>query len=1030
MTLSNHKSFAGVTGLALKLTLVALTIGLAAPAFAQQVLLDKSVSAGELTLFPVYKDEKSFYYLPNKPRLALDASGQPQFSFIRFVRNEETGASDSSTSRTDEGGGIVTALVELGVSDEQLDEAKSALRSQVPGAVIKGALPYRSGKFSLNSVFANPNGERTEQVLGIGSAPLMEGSKAAISLDLTNKGAQELWASFDMPTPNITFHFEMQFEGLRSPQQVTIEADYEKIYNHHSFNVGAAGNLGKVVFGSEIDAAFSDLRRSEAIRINSVNPDADMNDLIKTTNKYLTDAIFRPLNNNNQKLPGIEAATGAAAGQGFLDKATTLLKDARAAVGPPKPSGKSDNSADLECEEEEEKITGSHAPEVSESSEKAKTLTEAAEVNPATVEGSKKEPKSEKSESSPVKPVIKKPESSSDIFSLDSDIDFSKSHIEFIKSGGTYDDSPERRAESKELYESLDALYKSGEVAKSIVGWHRLMDLKPYSGALYNLGQAYRNYGDLAAARVFYLLFLDMTEAEGKTEKQAESVAFAKGYLEELPTFNPGLEPSDSSHYKRLIGGDFTEVHIKALDIEAGFDGSAVHPDARAVFLRANGHYEAGNYTEAGREYRNSYDLFASPLQLYNMAKCYFELELIAEALQHFKIYQVLAQNLSVTEKDDATKKEWAKNAKDVQAIIDKLTAELAEDGAGTEPGESSKEVVGAPIGDLVKEAGSSALKAGGAPGQTKSKPLEPVTGEEATKSAVADAKSEPESKAKSCKPKKSKTSEAKDERPVLSVVARYQFRRQKQSGTFRLNMNKYTSGTRNDNFAENIGDLSRLKGDKRFFNEVNLDEDMAYDQREIVVMLNGLNSADFDDYINFASVKLRKRHESGAQTIDDIRIDKNNIDRTNKKFILLYGNKGDQNRDRWLDYEFQTSWNFAGGHVEGDETFRVSNGEAIALTPPIERLNLQVEADPTVLAAQNVRAVDVKVFWTIGNKTDSEQVLLRLPDTSASISMLAPVNAFGYEYEVTWMRSGGLPDVRSGRQAGSSRILFVDELP
>jgi hypothetical protein len=56
------------------------------------------------------------------------------------------------------------------------------------------------------------------------------------------------------------------------------------------------------------------------------------------------------------------------------------------------------------------------------------------------------------------------------------------------------------------------------------------------------------------------------------------------------------------------------------------------------------------------------------------------------------------------------------------------------------------------------------------------------------------------------------------------------------------------------------------------------------------------------DSFINFASVKLRKRHESVAETIDDVRIDKENIDRRGSKFILLYGNKGDTSRQRWLD--------------------------------------------------------------------------------------------------------------------------------
>jgi hypothetical protein len=115
---------------------------------------------------------------------------------------------------------------------------------------------------------------------------------------------------------------------------------------------------------------------------------------------------------------------------------------------------------------------------------------------------------------------------------------------------------------------------------------------------------------------------------------------------------------------------------------------------------------------------------------------------------------------------------------------------------------------------------------------------------------------------------------------------------------------------------------------------------------------------------------------------------------------------------------------------VEGDNTFQLKNGEAIALIPQIERRSLQIEADPDVLATANVRAVDVKVFWTIGDQTDSKQVLLRLPNTSASVPLLTASNSFRYEFEITWMRGNGLPDLRSGRLSGSSSMLFVDNLP
>src|SRR5262245_3796636 len=101
--------------------------GLAAPAGAQQMLLDKQVKAGQLILFPDLNNENMYYYVPDKVRLATDASGTPEFSFLRYVENVRSGA-DQPEAREGEGGGIVHALVTLGVTPEQLDDARRELQ--------------------------------------------------------------------------------------------------------------------------------------------------------------------------------------------------------------------------------------------------------------------------------------------------------------------------------------------------------------------------------------------------------------------------------------------------------------------------------------------------------------------------------------------------------------------------------------------------------------------------------------------------------------------------------------------------------------------------------------------------------------------------------------------------------------------------------------------------------------------------------------------------------------------------------------
>src|SRR5207249_10924454 len=90
----------GIVALPLLRTLA----GLRATAHAQQILLDKPVRAGELVCFPDLNDPLVYYYVNDKPHLAADANGKPQFSFLRYVENVRSGA-DQPEAREGEGGG-------------------------------------------------------------------------------------------------------------------------------------------------------------------------------------------------------------------------------------------------------------------------------------------------------------------------------------------------------------------------------------------------------------------------------------------------------------------------------------------------------------------------------------------------------------------------------------------------------------------------------------------------------------------------------------------------------------------------------------------------------------------------------------------------------------------------------------------------------------------------------------------------------------------------------------------------------------
>jgi hypothetical protein len=261
---------------------------------------------------------------------------------------------------------------------------------------------------------------------------------------------------------------------------------------------------------------------------------------------------------------------------------------------------------------------------------------------------------------------------------------------------------------------------------------------------------------------------------------------------------------------------------------------------------------------------------------------------------------------------------------------------------------------------------------------------------------------------------------------PGFAVAAMYQMRRTRAQGVFRVDLNKYTSDTRNFPFAENIGDLRHLFNSGHF-RQVNLD-DPLYRQREIVAVVDGLNAADFGQYVNFVSVRMRKKHDGGEETNDEVRIDRKNFNKEGNAFKLLYGWKGDANRRRWMDYEYQAVWSFFGGHLV-EQPWKATSAGSINLAPPFQRRTVDLQADPKRLAERGVRAITVKLFYKLGDREQARQLTINAAaeKPAGQIEFVAEKDALDFDYEITWALTGNR-SVSSGRKTTSSTILFIDD--
>jgi hypothetical protein len=291
---------------------------------AQQILLDKPVRAGELILFPEISNGSNYYYLADKPRLALHPDGDPQFSFVRYVKNElSDGSGNNSIIESNTGGGVLHALVELSVSDDQIKEAQSALRRIDGDGRIVGPVIFKSGSVALISAIANEQGDMVERIVGLGNAPILETQKSAVAVQLNKLGSKILWETFNTPTPDFSINFEMEVEGFLSPKRVLIEADFERVYKHKAFEAAAT----TPVLSAEISAAFDDLSDVGAIKVTQIGTDEQLDRLKETAYNQLINLMFDKIGGT-----GVPQMNEILPGQGqpsMLERATTSLNRAR-----------------------------------------------------------------------------------------------------------------------------------------------------------------------------------------------------------------------------------------------------------------------------------------------------------------------------------------------------------------------------------------------------------------------------------------------------------------------------------------------------------------------------------------------------------------------------------------------------------------------------------------------------------------------------------------------------------------------------
>ncbi len=290
--------------------------------FGQQIMIDRGTRVADLWVFPLFSDSTTYLYLPYESKLSQDEEGRPQFSMLRYIINKPTEEGGSETVSEADGGAIVHFLIEYGTLEDKVVQAQAALRERLKNDSLKirGPVVFDKGRYTLVSSTIKDKNEY--EVLSTGEAPVLEGSKIALSFELTPQKSTLLMESLKQRTSDLSIVFDMTFSGLTDSYQAKLEVDWSEVQKSQAFKAGGSAYF----VSADVEMGFERLRKDNAIRLTTIGEGGNMEALLQTVYDKLIKMLFEPVRPETvpeDQQGGLMDAIGAAIGSQLGSQNTT-----------------------------------------------------------------------------------------------------------------------------------------------------------------------------------------------------------------------------------------------------------------------------------------------------------------------------------------------------------------------------------------------------------------------------------------------------------------------------------------------------------------------------------------------------------------------------------------------------------------------------------------------------------------------------------------------------------------------------------
>lgn len=279
----------------------------------------------------VYKDDKDasvFYYITQKPRLAIGDNGKPAISAYALIPESGAGKENDSILET-----ALTLDVDLHITDEEMETVREAIKKEF-NASAKTLCPAPLHKGVVRFMMAQASAESDPKKWYVSSdfRPSMLGTnRASLVVRTTGEDAKRLVATLSGNEIAALIYYDLDILGITPVFKARMKADMSLIYHH----VQTKSSGRYLFYNKDIEKTVDELIGTKAltIEIEETDPDikadamkAMMNELkTEVTKRFFEEkqALIEEKSNKNPLVEGIVDLTQGIIGSVIPNKTYT-----------------------------------------------------------------------------------------------------------------------------------------------------------------------------------------------------------------------------------------------------------------------------------------------------------------------------------------------------------------------------------------------------------------------------------------------------------------------------------------------------------------------------------------------------------------------------------------------------------------------------------------------------------------------------------------------------------------------------------